>query len=83
VRRQHNVHTERADKLFKRLDGARLDDSYEDERRKLHRRSQIRLAVVAGVSQYGADDVGLGLEPVSVEPEPAADPPADDAETTR
>jgi hypothetical protein len=25
----------------------------------------------------------LGLELVSVEPEPAADPPADDAETTR
>jgi DNA replication protein DnaC len=33
----HSVHTERADKLFKRLRGARLDASYEDEMRKLHR----------------------------------------------
>ncbi|ARR77850.1 hypothetical protein MOTT12_02186 [Mycobacterium intracellulare subsp. yongonense] len=31
------MHTERADKLFKRLRGARLDGSYEDEVRKLHR----------------------------------------------
>ncbi len=37
VRRNHSVHTERADKLFKRLRGARLDGSYEDEMRKLHR----------------------------------------------
>jgi DNA replication protein DnaC len=37
VRRHHSVHTERADKLFKRLRGARLDGSYEDEMRKLHR----------------------------------------------
>lgn len=37
VRRHHTVHTERTDKLFKRLRGARLDGSYEDEMRKLHR----------------------------------------------
>jgi hypothetical protein len=37
VRRHHSVHTERADKLFKRLRAARLDASYEDEMRKLHR----------------------------------------------
>ena len=37
VRRHHSVHHERADKLFKRLRGARLDNSYEDEMRKLHR----------------------------------------------
>jgi DNA replication protein DnaC len=37
IRRHHSVHTERADKLFKRLRGARLDGSYEDEMRKLHR----------------------------------------------
>ena len=37
VRRHHTVNTERADKLFKRLRGARLDGSYEDEMRKLHR----------------------------------------------
>jgi len=37
VRRHHSVHTERADKLFKRLRGARLDATYEDEMRKLHR----------------------------------------------
>jgi DNA replication protein DnaC len=37
VRRHHTVHHERADKLFKRLRGARLDNSHEDEMRKLHR----------------------------------------------
>lgn len=37
VRRHHTVHAERADKLFKRLRGARLDNSYDDEMRKLHR----------------------------------------------
>lgn len=37
VRRQHTVHTERADKLFKRLKAARLDASYDEEMRKLHR----------------------------------------------
>ena len=37
IRRGRSVHTERADKLFKRLRGARLDGSYEDEMRKLHR----------------------------------------------
>jgi DNA replication protein DnaC len=37
VQRQHSVHTERADKLFKRLRGARLDGSYDDEMRQLHR----------------------------------------------
>ena len=37
VRRHHSVHTERADKLFKHLRGARLDATYEDEMRKLHR----------------------------------------------
>jgi DNA replication protein DnaC len=31
------VHAERADKLFKRLKAARLDASYEEEMRKLHR----------------------------------------------
>jgi DNA replication protein DnaC len=37
VRRHHTVHAERADKLFKRLRGARLDNSYDDEMRKLQR----------------------------------------------
>lgn len=37
VRRGHGVHSERADKLFKRLKAARLDGSYEDEMRRLHR----------------------------------------------
>ena len=37
VRRGHSVHAERADKLFKRLKAARLDASYEEEMRKLHR----------------------------------------------
>jgi DNA replication protein DnaC len=37
VRRGHSVQSERADKLFKRLKAARLDGSYEDEMRRLHR----------------------------------------------
>ncbi|MGW3473669.1 IS21-like element helper ATPase IstB [Saccharopolyspora spinosa] len=37
VRRKHTVHHERADKLFKRLKAARLDNSYDEEMRKLHR----------------------------------------------
>ena len=37
VRRKHSVHFERADKLFKRLRAARLDHTYDDELRKLHR----------------------------------------------
>lgn len=37
VRKQRSVHTERADNMFKRLRGARLDSTYEDEMRKLHR----------------------------------------------
>ncbi len=37
ARRHQSVHTERADKLFKRLRGARLDGTYDDEMRKLHR----------------------------------------------
>jgi DNA replication protein DnaC len=37
VRRRHTVHAERADKLFKRLKAARLDASYDEEMRKLHR----------------------------------------------
>jgi hypothetical protein len=31
------VHSERADKLFKRLRAAQLDDTYDEEMRKLHR----------------------------------------------
>jgi DNA replication protein DnaC len=37
VRRQYSVHFERTDKLFKRLRAARLDHTYDDELRKLHR----------------------------------------------
>jgi DNA replication protein DnaC len=37
VRRRYSVHLERADKLFKRLRAARLDHSYDEEMRKLHR----------------------------------------------
>jgi DNA replication protein DnaC len=37
VRHKHTVHAERADKLFKRLKAARLDASYDEEMRKLHR----------------------------------------------
>ncbi|MCI0687077.1 MAG: ATP-binding protein, partial [Sporichthyaceae bacterium] len=37
VRRQHTVHHERADKLFKRLKAARLDASHDEETRKPHR----------------------------------------------
>jgi hypothetical protein len=48
VRRGHSVHTERADKLFKRLTAARLDATYEDEMRRLHR---VELLIL--------DDLGL------------------------
>ena len=48
VRRGHTVHAERADKLFKRLKAARLDNSYDEEMRKLHR---VELLVL--------DDLGL------------------------
>lgn len=37
VRRKWTVHSERADKLFKRLRAARLDHTYDEEMRKLHR----------------------------------------------
>jgi DNA replication protein DnaC len=37
VRRRYAVHFERADKLFKRLRAARLDNTHDDELRKLHR----------------------------------------------
>jgi DNA replication protein DnaC len=49
VRRHHSVHTERADKLFKRLRGARLDGSYEDEMRKLHR---VELLIIDDVALH-------------------------------
>lgn len=37
VRRKHSVHFERADKMFKRLRAARLDQTYDEEMRRLHR----------------------------------------------
>jgi DNA replication protein DnaC len=37
VRHKHTVHAERADKLFKRLRATRLDNSYDEELRKLIR----------------------------------------------
>jgi DNA replication protein DnaC len=37
VRRKYSVHFERADKLFKRLRAARLDATYDEEMRRLHR----------------------------------------------
>lgn len=37
TRRRYSVHLERADKLFKRLKAARLDHTYDDEMRQLHR----------------------------------------------
>lgn len=39
VRRRYTVHAERADTLFKRLKAARLDHTYDEEMRKLHRSS--------------------------------------------
>lgn len=48
VRRGYSVHAERADKLFKRLKATRLDNSYDEEMRKLHR---VELLVL--------DDLGL------------------------
>jgi DNA replication protein DnaC len=37
VRRRHAVHFERADKMFKRLRAARLDQTYDEEMRRLQR----------------------------------------------
>jgi DNA replication protein DnaC len=37
VRRKHSVHFERADKMFKRLRAARLDQTYDEEMRRLQR----------------------------------------------
>lgn len=55
IRRGHSVHCESAEKLFRRLKGARLDDTHEAEMRRL---AQVDLLIV--------DDFGLramdGLE---------------------
>jgi DNA replication protein DnaC len=37
VRRKHSVHFERADKMFKRLRAARLDQTYDEQMRRLQR----------------------------------------------
>ncbi|MEU7765096.1 ATP-binding protein [Nocardia sp. NPDC049190] len=57
VRRHHTVHTERADKLFKRLRGARLDGSYEDEMRKLHR---VDLLIIDDLALHRLEAVETG-----------------------
>jgi DNA replication protein DnaC len=49
VHRRHSVHTERADKLVKRLRGARLDATYEDEMRKLHR---VELLIIDDIALH-------------------------------
>lgn len=46
------MHIERADKLFKRLRGARLDGSYEDEMRKLHR---VELLIIDDLALHRLD----------------------------
>ena len=55
VRRHHSVHTERADKLFQRLRGARLDGSYEDEVRKLHR---VELLILDDLALHRLETTG-------------------------
>lgn len=54
VRRRYSVHLERVDKLFKRLRAARLDNSHEEQMRKLHR---VQLLII--------DD--LALHPLGVD----------------
>ena len=47
ARRGHSVHAERADNLFKQLKAVRLDGSYDEEMRKLHRVDLLVLELFA------------------------------------
>src|SRR3954471_2446180 len=44
VRRKHSVHFERADKMFKRLRAARLDQTYDDE--EMRRLQRVELLIL-------------------------------------
>jgi DNA replication protein DnaC len=54
VRRRYTAHTERADKLFKRLKAARLDHTYDEEIRKLHR---VELLILDDLALHPLDAV--------------------------
>jgi len=54
IRRRYSVHTERADKLFKRLKAARLDHTYDEEMRKLHR---VQLLILDDLALHPLDAV--------------------------
>lgn len=54
VRRRYTVHAERADKLFKRLKAARLDHTYDEEMRKLHR---VELLILDDLALHPLDSV--------------------------
>ncbi|GGU47086.1 ATP-binding protein [Lentzea flava] len=54
TRRRYSVHLERADKLFKRLKAARLDHTYDDEMRKLHR---VELLILDDLALHPLDAV--------------------------
>jgi DNA replication protein DnaC len=54
VRRKYTVCTERADKLFKRLKAARLDHTYDEEMRKLHR---VELLILDDLALHPLDAV--------------------------
>jgi DNA replication protein DnaC len=54
VRRKYTVHTERADKVFKRLKAARLDHTYDEEMRKLHR---VELLILDDLALHPLDAV--------------------------
>jgi DNA replication protein DnaC len=57
VRRGHSVHTERADKLFKRLRAARLDGSYEHEMRRFQR---VELLIIDDLGLHRVETVEAG-----------------------
>jgi len=62
VRRHHSVHTERADKLFKHLRGARLDSSYDDEMRIFRTNAG---GIGCGAMCLGSQEASSGLRACS------------------
>ena len=54
VRRKYSVHVERADKLFKRLRAARLDHTYDEQMRTLHR---VELLIIDDLALHPLDTV--------------------------
>jgi DNA replication protein DnaC len=78
VRRKYTVHTERADKLFKRLNAARLDHTYDEEMRKLHR---VELLILDDLALHPLDALQTNdfyqlIVDVTARPPPSSRPTA-------